>query len=314
MRRAPETCFLTGFPTKNRESAIDCIEYHVNIFGKEYYMMFSCDHKNSTFVEENKYVIVGLFANNKFPIPKGNPYYNNDYLEKVIRDAIIPTTPREKIDSLLLHLSSMQLYDGGIISIQTHYPLDFFINKLFFKNLNEFYFYLRTLQELGYVSYIDSSTKESFSYTNLNLTFSGLAYLIEIQTKGKNSRNCFIAMSFSADTSEIRTSIKNACFATGYQPILIDEINIDSEETINDAIVSHIKMSKFLIADFTDQKHGVYFESGLALGYGLPVIYTCHEKDFHKSHFDTNHYPHIIYNNFKKLESDLINKINAWID
>lgn len=40
--------------------------------------------------------------------------------------------------------------------------------------------------------------------------------------------------------------------------------------TINDAIVREIKKCKFLVADFTQHKHGVYFESGLGLQ--RPVI------------------------------------------
>jgi nucleoside 2-deoxyribosyltransferase len=69
----------------------------------------------------------------------------------------------------------------------------------------------------------------------------------------------------------------------------------------------------FCISDFTEQKDGVYFEAGYALGRGLKVIYTCEEGDFKNSHFDTNHFPHIIYKNEVELEEKLINKIEAWI-
>jgi nucleoside 2-deoxyribosyltransferase len=88
---------------------------------------------------------------------------------------------------------------------------------------------------------------------------------------------------------------------------------IDSSQTINDAIISAIKSCKFCIADFSQQKDGVYFESGFAIGLGKPVIYTCDSDWFNKSHFDTNHFPHIIYESKPDLAAKLDNKIKAWI-
>jgi len=45
-----------------------------------------------------------------------------------------------------------------------------------------------------------------------------------------------------------------------------------------------------------------------------PVIYTCKKEDFDNSHFDTNHYPHIVYENLEELKEKLKFKISAWID
>ncbi len=121
-------------------------------------------------------------------------------------------------------------------------------------------------------------------------------------------------MSFSDSASEIRKAIKNAVTDSGFVPLLIDEVHYESDVTINDAIISFIKKSKFLIADFTEQKHGVYFEAGFALGLKRPVIYTCFQKDFENTHFDTNHYPHIVYQTIDELETKLKTKIQAWIE
>jgi len=111
-----------------------------------------------------------------------------------------------------------------------------------------------------------------------------------------------------------RNVIKDVVVNCGYQPLLIDEVNYDSEKTINDAIISSIKESKFLIADFTGQRHGVYFEAGYALGRNRPVIYLCQFDDFRNSHFDTNHYPHIVYKDLIELKVKLEDKIKAWIN
>ena len=120
-------------------------------------------------------------------------------------------------------------------------------------------------------------------------------------------------MSFSKTTENIREIIKRAVRESGYEPLLVDELHYDSDLTINDAIIKFIKKSKFLIADFTEQKHGVYFEAGFALGLKKPVIYTCSFNDFKQTHFDTNHYPHIVYE-LNNLEERLKNKIQAWIE
>jgi nucleoside 2-deoxyribosyltransferase len=121
-------------------------------------------------------------------------------------------------------------------------------------------------------------------------------------------------MSFSETASDTRKIIKKVVSEAGYEPLLVDELHFDSEITINDAIIKFIKQSKFIVADFSEQKHGVYFEAGFALGLRRPVIYTCSKKDFGETHFDTNHYPHIVYNDFDELETKLKDKIQAWIE
>ena len=54
---------------------------------------------------------------------------------------------------------------------------------------------------------------------------------------------------------------------------------------IGDEIISQIRRSKFLIADFTGLRGGVNFEAGHAMGRGLPVFWTCRRDDLDKLHF-----------------------------
>jgi hypothetical protein len=112
---------------------------------------------------------------------------------------------------------------------------------------------------------------------------------------------------------EIRSAIKQAIIETGFIPIIVDEIHVKSDVTINDEILASIKKSRFCISDFTQQKNGVYFEAGYALGRGLKVIYTCTREDFNNAHFDINHYLHILYDTPEQLKKGLIDKIEAWI-
>lgn len=55
------------------------------------------------------------------------------------------------------------------------------------------------------------------------------------------------------------------------------------------------------MADFTEQKSGVYFEAGFALGLNLPVIWTCRADDIGNLHFDVRQYNCIAW----KDEADL---------
>lgn len=313
--KPPEKCHITDMPTTNVPSAYDSVEYTVNFNHSRFLFMFPSGHKNSDFVEKNKYVLRGLIMNGRFPYDPQKPYYDNDKLERIINEAQVPTTPQSKLNNLILYLFDNQDYTGAPIMINKEenvWPL--ILDKLYFKNHKEYFFYLKTLKERGYIEYIDTTNKNGPDAINIKLTYHGLEYIIQIQESGQNSRNCFIAMSFSDKTLEIRNAIKKVVTETGYEPILVDECFFESEITINDAIIRFIKQCKFLIADFTEQKHGVYFETGFALGLKRQVIYTCSKADFEKCHFDTKHYPHIVYENTCELETKLKDKILAWIE
>lgn len=313
--KPPKKCHITDSPTKNRPSNSYAVEYYTEFNSKKIYFTFDWNHKNSDFVEENKYILQGLMVNDKFPYDPKNPYYNNEKLEKIIYEASIPKTPKSKLDNLINFLFNLQDFEGSSIDIYSKIEHDIFLKKLYFKNHKEYLFYLSTLKDLGFIEYIDVTTfNNGNDAIDIKLTFKGLEYIIEIQESGEKSKNCFVAMSFSETMSNIRDKLKETIRDCGYKPILIDEINYESDITINDAIISNIKSCKFLIADFTEQKHGVYFEAGFALGKNKPLIYLCQEDDFKNSHFDTNHYPHIVYKDFDDLKEKLKIKIEAWIE
>ena len=149
----------------------------------------------------------------------------------------------------------------------------------------------------------------------IDFTFNGLLEVSKLKESGKNSRRCFVAMSFDSSLKETREAIRTGINEAGYNAIFIDEVYPESDQTINDAIIAEIKRSKFLVADFTQQNNGVYFEAGYALGRGLKVIYCCEEKDFKEnSHFDLKPFSHILYNSNNDLKKRLRYKIEAWIE
>src|SRR5690606_12537652 len=70
----------------------------------------------------------------------------------------------------------------------------------------------------------------------------------------------------------------------GYDPVRVDRV--EHINRIDDEILRQINASRFVVADFTGHRGGVYFEAGYALGKGIPVFWTCRESDMAHLHFD----------------------------
>lgn len=127
-------------------------------------------------------------------------------------------------------------------------------------------------------------------------------------------KQAFVAMWFDE-------SMK-AAWETGFKPGIENETDIkamrvdlkEHNEKICDVIISEILKSSFLVADFTGNRGGVYFEAGFAKGRGIPVIFTCQAgKWADELHFDTRQYNHIIWDSPEDLRIKLQNRISATI-
>jgi nucleoside 2-deoxyribosyltransferase len=95
----------------------------------------------------------------------------------------------------------------------------------------------------------------------------------------------------------------------GYDPIKIDLK--PHNEKIDDEIMASIRASRFVVADFTNNRGGVYYEAGFAHGLGLPVIFMCREGD--SLHFDIRQYNCIFWtqNKLEEAQVQLKNRILA---
>ena len=126
--------------------------------------------------------------------------------------------------------------------------------------------------------------------------FGGAPITFQINTKGllhlegrKNEASTvgFCAMWFSDEVKPIWTSvIEPAIRSAGYEPLRIDSKQHNGK--IDDEIMASIRSSRFVVADFTGSRGGVYYEAGFAHGLGLPVIFMCREGD--ELHFDIRQY------------------------
>jgi nucleoside 2-deoxyribosyltransferase len=123
----------------------------------------------------------------------------------------------------------------------------------------------------------------------------------------------FVAMSFdeslsSAYNEGMKPAVETDC---GLQLIRVDAGHF--QEKICDRIIAEIRRSQFVIADFTKQRGGVYFEAGFALALGRIVIWTCREDDISNVHFDTRQYPHLVWSTPGDLRVKLADRVRALV-
>ena len=301
-----DKCPITGLDVINHSQVDYNHSYSIENYSTQKYFFITEGCCNEKFIIDNQHIFRSLFLQNRFPYLHPKLITPND-LKTLLREGNYPKTPKAKLDELLLGIFRVLEWN----SFASSFELTTLINSFFFKNRNELSIYLKALEGDRLIELESVSEQERLG---IKLTFKGINYASSLMQNGSTSKRAFIAMSFGEKCEPIREAIKQACTETNYQPILIDEVHIDNESTINDAIIAEIKQAKFCISDFTEQKDGVYFEAGYALGRGLPVIYTCQEEDFKNTHFDTNHFPHILYKNTECLKRMLIDKIKAWIE
>ena len=165
----------------------------------------------------------------------------------------------------------------------------------------------------------------------------GLNEIELIQTSIVKSRKAFVALWFTEEIFDAyNQALAPAITACGYECNHVGEILFN--EKICDEIISQIKASKFIVADFSGHRGGVYFEAGFAMGLGIPVIFTCRKDWFNAireeettiitvsgdsyigmrsfkaiPHFDVDHYNFIVWSDHDDLKSKLADRISATI-
>jgi nucleoside 2-deoxyribosyltransferase len=75
-------------------------------------------------------------------------------------------------------------------------------------------------------------------------------------------------------------------------------------------MIAEIRGAEFVIADFTGDRSGVYYEAGFARGLGRPVIHCCKE-DVDKLHFDTRVINPIVWSDAADRREKLKNRIKT---
>jgi hypothetical protein len=218
-------------------------------------------------------------------------------LESTIEDALRlkPRGVLEARNRVLSYLGSLSDSIGFLIKLDPFCYLDLALR------IHEFDHLMGHLREAGLIE------KE---HGKFKLTVAGLTEYEKITTSNLSSTRAFVAMSFARDCEDIfLKGIRPAVEKAGFVAYRVDQER--HIENINNRIIAGIRESRFLVAEFTEHNSGVYFETGFAMGIGIPVIWICKKSEFGKAHFDTKPFNHILWEDYSGLEEELYWYIEA---
>lgn len=132
--------------------------------------------------------------------------------------------------------------------------------------------------------------------SNLDIVGSGKVFVSMPMNKNKCN-----------DVDIIREGISRGITNSGNKAYYLD---LDTHnENIFNKMMHEIIGCKFLVADFTSQNAGVYYEAGYAKALGKTVIYTCKESDFKDVHFDIKQTQFVVWKNVDDLSEKLLSQI-----
>lgn len=138
----------------------------------------------------------------------------------------------------------------------------------------------------------------------------GLIHLYESSRKLASSSQGFVAMSFNRNLVEAYSNgLEVGILQAGYRPVRVDQV--EHINRIDDEIIAQIKASRFVVADFTDHRGGVYFEAGFAMGLDKPIFWTCRQDDMRDLHFDIRQFNCIDWGSPEELARRLSMRIEA---
>ncbi len=149
------------------------------------------------------------------------------------------------------------------------------------------------------------------------VTPAGWARIEGIETiRSSPERPAFVAMWFGHDKRSETTAfmsdvfenhIKPAIKTAGYKCERVDLV--PHNDFIMDKVLGMIRVAPFVVADFTGNRNGVYFEAAFARGLGTTVIHTCQKKHFKKAHFDIKQVNTIEWDTPEELAEKLHHRI-----
>ena len=236
----------------------------------------------------------------------GNHIVIGDDISDLLDSVAIPQSYLKNLDLALVYVSEHQSRADEDVQVvfEDDYPL------VFARDGNEFRYFLDTSVGQGLLERRGESSGRSNQF--YRLTPMGWEKVELIKKSQIDSNKAFVAIWFSDKLLDAwKEGFEPALTATNYDPQRVDLAEYNGK--IDDYIVAQIRRSGLLVADFTGNRGGVYFEAGFALGLGIPVIWTCKDTDIEELHFDTRQFNHIVWKDPQDLRTRLQNRIAATI-
>ena len=222
-----------------------------------------------------------------------------------LADSVSAAPLIEQFDRLLLVICEQTSRFGAdsAFNYETDWPL------IRARDATEVLSMVKALKQDGYLANDDARTGMFVTPSPTRKAFERYS---ELRSAGPMSQQAFVAMAFASEFDEAWLSIiQPGIIAAGYIPFRVDKK--EHADKIDDLIMAEIRRSKFLVADFSGQRGGVYFEAGFAHGLGRPVIWMCREEESKELHFDTRQYNHILYSDPTDAAKKLRDRIVAML-
>lgn len=196
----------------------------------------------------------------------------------------------ERADKLLMFLERKTSYAGESVKYDDAWiSVSWCLNKDELKEVLEFL--------------IDSERIRVISEPNgkYKIIPKGWEHLEKVKQINLDSQQGFVAMWFDNEMKKVYYDvIAPAILAAGYKPHRVDQREHNGQ--VDDEIVAQIRRSRFVLADFTGHRGGVYYEAGFAKGLGLEVFWTCRDDHKNDLHFDIRQYNCILWEEDKTEE------------
>jgi hypothetical protein len=170
---------------------------------------------------------------------------------------------------------------------------------------NSFVLALYTVAQLSVRALVTPATG------GVQVTASGYERMEQIEASSyKSTRHDFVAMWFDKSRDAVYCeAIEPAIREAGYQAVRIDRT--EHINRIDDEIIAQLRQSRFMVADFTAQRNGVYYEAGFMRGLGRNVFWVIEKQELTKVHFDLRQYNFIDYDSPKEAKDRLYYRIMA---
>lgn len=195
----------------------------------------------------------------------------------------------ERAEKIIVAIERDSKFISDIVGISYSNDANSWLGVSWSENKDELIYLIEKylIQERNWI--LDAKVIDYEADITVQLTPTGHAYLDQIRHRQGEGIQGFCAMWFNPNIISVWTdAISPAISGAGYRPIRIDEVNHNNR--IDDEILAQIRRSRFVVADFTGDRGGVYFEAGFALGLGIQVIWTVREEDLKGVHFDNRQY------------------------
>lgn len=216
----------------------------------------------------------------------------NSYTAKAVLDQQLPR-PREQADLLIRWLGENLTGPGELVNVRfsEHGAI------IGSKSQRGFKLILDHLFDTKVLTGQKQDSMDEVGKAKITLSFLGWERYEQLRQGNAVYGKAFMAMQYGDDKLDeiVEQIFKPSVKQTGFDLIRLNDVPCAG--LIDDRLRVEIQKASFVIADLTHDNHGAYWEAGYAEGLGKPVIYTCEKAKFNekKTHFDTNHHLHIIW-------------------